>query len=166
MDQNALYYLIAAAMIVLGLAGTVLPALPGLPLVFGGMLLAAWAGDFQQVGVPMLVLLGLLTVLSLGIDLWATALGAKRVGASRKAIFGAILGTVAGLAFGPIGLLLGPFAGALGGELLHRRSLGTQHLGDAARIGFGTWMGILFGVVLKLGLAFAMLGLFALAWWV
>lgn len=165
MDPKALYYLIAAAMILIGLIGTVLPALPGLPLVFGGMLVAAWAGDFQQVGIPMLVVLGILTLLSLGIDLWATALGAKRVGASRKAVIGAVLGTVGGLAFGPLGLVLGPFAGALAGELLHRRSLGAQHLGDAARIGFGTWMGILFGIVLKLGLAFAMLGLFALAWW-
>ena len=165
MDPKALYYLIAAAMILIGLIGTVLPALPGLPLVFGGMLMAAWTGDFQQVGIPMLVVLGILTLLSLGIDLWATALGAKRVGASRKAVIGAVLGTVGGLAFGPLGLVLGPFAGALAGELLHRRSLGAQHLGDAARIGFGTWMGILFGIVLKLGLAFAMLGLFALAWW-
>ena len=165
MDPKALYYLIAAAMILIGLIGTVLPALPGLPLVFGGMLVAAWTGDFQQVGIPTLVVLGILTLLSLGIDLWATALGAKRVGASRKAVIGAVLGTVGGLAFGPLGLVLGPFAGALAGELLHRRSLGAQHLGDAARIGFGTWMGILFGIVLKLGLAFAMLGLFALAWW-
>lgn len=165
MDQDALYYLIATLLILIGLAGTVLPALPGLPLIFAGMLLAAWAGDFQQVGIVMLVILGLLTVLSIGIDLWATALGAKRVGASRKAIIGAVLGTIVGLAFGPLGLLFGPFAGALAGELLQRRSLGARHLGDAARIGFGTWMGILFGVVLKLGLAFAMLGLFALAWW-
>ncbi len=165
MDPTALYYLIATALIVIGLVGTVLPALPGLPLVFAGMLLAAWAGGFQQVGVPMLVLLGLLTVVSLVVDFWATAVGAKRVGASRKAIIGAMLGTLGGLAFGPIGLLLGPFAGALGGELLHRRSLGPADIGDAAKIGFGTWMGILFGVVLKLGLAFAMLGLFALAWW-
>lgn len=165
MDLTALYYLIAAVLVVVGLVGTVLPALPGLPLVFAGMLLAAWAGGFQQVGVPMLVLLGMLTLVSLAVDFWATALGAKRVGASRKAIWGAVLGTFAGLFFGPIGLLLGPFMGALAGELLHRRNLGGSALGDAAKIGLGTWMGILFGVVLKLGLAFAMLGLFALAWW-
>ena len=165
MDPKTLYYLIATTLIVVGLAGTVLPALPGLPLVFAGMLLAAWVGDFQQVGVPMLALLGVLTLLSLAIDVWATALGAKRVGASRKAVVGAMLGTLGGLAFGPIGLLLGPFAGALAGELLHRRSLDKAHLGDAAKIGLGTWLGILFGVVLKLGLAFTMLGLFALAWW-
>lgn len=165
MDTNTLFYLIAILLVLVGIAGTVLPALPGLPLVFAGMLLAAWTGDFQQVGIPMLVVLGLLTVFSLAVDFWATALGAKRVGASRLAIVGAMLGTLAGLFFGPIGLLLGPFAGAIGGELLHRRSLQKQDLGHATRIGFGTWFGILFGTVLKLALAFTMLGLFALAWW-
>ena len=165
MEPNTLYYLLAIVLVVVGIAGTILPALPGLPLVFAGMLLAAWAGDFQQVGVPMLVVLGLLTVFSLAVDFWATALGAKRVGASRLAIIGAMVGTVAGLFFGPLGLLMGPFAGAIGGELIHRRSLLKQDLGHAARIGVGTWFGILFGTVLKLALAFTMLGLFALAWW-
>ena len=165
MEPNTLYYLLAIVLVVVGIAGTILPALPGLPLVFAGMLLAAWAGDFQQVGVPMLVVLGLLTVFSLAVDFWATALGAKRVGASRLAIVGAMVGTVAGLFFGPIGLLMGPFAGAIGGELIHRRSLQKQDLGLAAKIGVGTWFGILFGTVLKLALAFTMLGLFALAWW-
>ena len=165
MEPNTLYYLLAIVLVVVGIAGTILPALPGLPLVFAGMLLAAWAGDFQQVGVPMLVVLGLLTVFSLAVDFWATALGAKRVGASRLAIIGAMVGTLAGLFFGPLGLLIGPFAGAIGGELIHRRSLLKQDLGHAARIGVGTWFGILFGSVLKLALAFTMLGLFALAWW-
>ena len=165
MEPNTLYYLLAIVLVVVGIAGTILPALPGLPLVFAGMLLAAWAGDFQQVGVPMLVVLGLLTVFSLAVDFWATALGAKRVGASRLAIIGAMVGTLAGLFFGPVGLLLGPFAGAIAGELVHRRSLQKHDLGQAAKIGVGTWFGILFGTVLKLALAFTMLGLFALAWW-
>jgi uncharacterized protein YqgC (DUF456 family) len=143
----------------------VLPALPGLPLVFAGMLLVAWADGFANVPVWVLVALGLLTLFSMAIDVWATALGAKRVGASRKAIAGAMIGTVVGLLFGPLGLLVGPFAGALAGELLHRRSLGRADVGDAARIGLGTWIGILFGSVLKIALGFAMLGLFALAWW-
>ena len=165
-DPSTALYLLASLLILVGLAGTVLPALPGLPLVFAGMLVAAWAGDFQYVGIPMLVVLGLLTLLSLAIDFWATALGAKRVGASRMAIVGAMLGTLGGLFFGPLGLIAGPFAGALAGELLHRRSLDRAHLGDAARIGVGTWLGIIFGAALKIGLAFAMLGLFALAWWI
>ena len=164
MSGPTLYYLIAAALVLIGLIGTVLPALPGLPLVFAGMLLAAWAGGFEQVGVATGVVLGVLTLLSLAIDFWATAHGAKRVGASRLAIIGAIVGTFAGLLFGPVGIFVGPFAGALVGELLHGRRLGIGPLGQATKVGAGTWLGIVFGVVLKLTLAFAMIGLFALAW--
>ncbi|OHE86793.1 MAG: hypothetical protein A2579_10355 [Lysobacterales bacterium RIFOXYD1_FULL_69_11] len=161
MPAETLYYVLSGVLILVGIAGTVLPALPGLPLVFAGMVLAAWAGDFQQVGVPMLVLLGVLTVLSLVVDFLATMLGAKRVGASRLALVGSIVGTVVGLFFGPIGLFAGPFLGALVGELIHGRQIHA-----AAKVGLGTWVGIVVGTVLKLGLAFAMLVLFALAWFV
>lgn len=164
MEAQSIYYALAIVLVMVGIAGTILPALPGLPLVFAGMLLAAWAGGFEQIGVATIVVLGALTLVSLLIDFWAAAVGAKRVGASRKAVVGAILGTFAGIFFGPVGLLVGPFAGALIGELLHGRRLNAGGIGHATRIGFGTWLGIVFGVVLKLTLAFAMLGLFALAW--
>lgn len=160
MEPQTLLYLLAAALVVIGLVGTVLPALPGLPLVFAGLVLAAWIGDFQQVGIATLAVLGVLTALSFAVDFWATAHGARRVGASRKAMVGAVLGTFAGLLFMPVGLLVGPFVGALAGELLHGRKVR-----QAARVGFGTWLGIVLAVVLKLGLALAMLGIFALAWW-
>lgn len=159
MDIQTLYYVLAVVLILVGVAGVVLPALPGLPLVFAGMLLAAWAGDFQQIGWITLLVLGLLTALSFVVDLVATAVGAQRVGASRKALFGAVVGTFAGLFFMPIGLFAGPFVGALLGELWHGRELR-----QATRVGLGTWLGIVLGVVLKLGLAFAMLGLFLFAW--
>lgn len=165
MDSNAIWYVLAAVLVVIGLAGVVLPALPGVPLVFAGLLLAAWAGGFEQVGVLPLVILGVLTVVSLGIDFIATALGAKRVGASRLALIGAVIGTFAGLAAGLVGVFIGPFVGALIGEILHLRKLDRAGLGQAAKVGLGTWMGVLLGVVLKLGLVFAMLGIFALAWW-
>lgn len=161
MELQSLYYALAVILVLVGVAGVILPALPGLPLVFAGMLLAAWAGDFQQIGWVTLVILGLLTLLSVGVDFFATLVGAKRVGASKKALLGAVLGTFAGLFFGPIGLFAGPFVGALLGELWHGREIG-----QAAKVGFGTWLGILLGTVLKLGLAFAMLGLFAFAWFV
>lgn len=161
MELQSLYYALAVILILVGIAGVILPALPGLPLVFAGMLLAAWAGDFQQIGWVTLVVLGLLTLLSVGVDFFATLIGAKRVGASKKALLGAVLGTFAGLFFGPIGLFAGPFVGALLGELWHGREIG-----QAAKVGLGTWLGILLGTVLKLGLAFAMLGLFAFAWFV
>jgi uncharacterized protein YqgC (DUF456 family) len=162
MDVLTLYYILAGLLILVGLAGVILPALPGLPLVFAGMLLAAWAGGFAKIGVGTLVVLGLLTLLSMGVDFWAAALGARRVGASRLALVGAVLGTVVGIFLGPIGLFAGPFIGALAGELLHGRSL--DRIGHATRVGIGTWFGIVLGIALKLMLAFAMLGLFAWAW--
>ena len=161
MDIQFLYYALAIVLILVGIAGVLLPALPGLPLVFAGMLLAAWAGDFQQIGWVTLVVLGVLTLVSVAVDFFATMVGAQRVGASRKALLGAVVGTFAGLFFGPVGLFAGPFVGALLGELWHGRELGR-----AAKVGLGTWLGILLGTVLKLGLAFAMLGLFAFAWFV
>lgn len=163
-DFSTLWYVLAIVLILVGVAGTILPALPGIPLVFAGMLLAAWAGDFQQVGGWTLGILGLLTAVSFAIDFLATAMGAKRVGASRLALLGAVIGTFAGLALGIVGVFIGPFVGALLGELAHRRALGREDMGHAAKVGVGTWVGIVVGTVLKLGLAFAMLGLFALAW--
>lgn len=160
-----LLYVLAAILIAIGLAGVVLPAIPGIPLMFVGMLLAAWAGDFVQIGIPTLIVLGVLTLLSIGIDLWAAALGAKRVGASRLALAGAVIGTFAGFFFGPVGLFVGPFAGAVAGQLLHGRKLDGAGVSHAAKVGFGTWLGIVFGVALKLMLALAMLGLFAWSWW-
>ena len=159
MDLHLLYYVVAAVLILAGLAGTILPALPGLPLMFAGMLVAAWADHFQQISPWTIALLALLTLLSIIVDIAATAMGAKRVGASKLAIFGAALGTlVGGIVFSLPGLILGPFAGAVAGELIHGREL--RH---ASRIGVGTWVGLALGTALKLALAFAMLGIFVLA---
>ena len=165
MNLDTLWYTVAAVLVVAGLAGIVLPAIPGIPLIFIGMLLASAVDGFAHVQWPWLVALGVLTAISMAVDFWATAAGAKRVGASRLAVVGAVVGTVVGLFFGPIGLFAGPFLGALGGELLHGRKLDSQGMGHATKVGIGTWMGIVFGIVLKLGLAFTMLALFAWAWY-
>lgn len=162
--QQTLLYVLSATLVLIGLAGIILPALPGLPLVFAGLVLAAWTDGFQHLHWGWLVPLGALTLLSLIVDFWATAVGAKRVGASRMAIIGAIAGTLVGLFFSIPGILIGPLAGAMAGELLHRRRLTQSDLGDAAKIGMGTWLGIALGIGLKLGLAMAMLGIFSLAW--
>ncbi|WP_019397806.1 DUF456 domain-containing protein [Pseudoxanthomonas sp. GW2] len=159
MDTTTLWYLLAGLLMLVGLAGVVLPALPGLPLVFAGMALAAWADGFIRISGWTLAALGLLTLLSIAIDIMAGAFGARRFGAGRMAVAGTTLGTVIGLFFGLPGLLLGPFIGAVLGELWH-----TRHLPQAARVGAATWVGLLLGAALKLALAFAMLGLFVLAW--
>ncbi len=165
MDTHSLYYALAVLLVLGGIAGTVLPAIPGLPLVFAGMLLAAWAGDFQQIGGWTLLVLAVLTLVSIGVDFLASAAGARRVGASRLAMIGALVGTVVGLLFGLVGVFAGPFVGAVAGELIDRRGIAHRHLGHATRVGIGTWFGIFVGIVLKLTLAFAMVGVFALAWW-
>jgi uncharacterized protein YqgC (DUF456 family) len=158
MDLHQLWYVVAAILVAVGLIGTVLPALPGVPLLFCGLLLAAWTDGFAHVGVFTLFVLGVLTVIALGIDFIAGVLGAKKVGASRYAVIGAALGTLLGLFFGLPGLLLGPFAGALLGELV---AGGT--LRKAAGVGVGAWLGFLLGAVVKLAICFAMLGIFAFA---
>jgi hypothetical protein len=159
MSVEVLWWLLALLLVVVGIAGSVLPALPGVTLVFLGLLLAAWIGDFQQVGPFPLVVLGLLTLMSFVIDLAATALGAKRVGATKLAVVGAALGTLAGLFLGLPGLILGPFVGAVAGELMSH-----GQVQQATRAGIATWVGLLFGTLAKLALVFTMLGLFALAY--
>lgn len=165
MEAAPLLYVLAVLLVLVGLAGLILPALPGLPLVFAGLLLAAWVDGFQNVHWAWMIPLGLLTLLSFAIDLWATAMGAKRVGASRLAIIGSVLGTFGGLFFSLPGLVIGPFAGALVGELVHRRRIARSDFSHAAKVGIGTWVGIVFGIALKLALAFGMIGLFVLVWW-
>jgi len=159
--QPALLWILAVALMLVGLAGVVLPALPGIPLMFAGMLIAAWIDDFTRIGVVSLIVLGVLTLFTLVIDLAAGAIGARRVGASRRAVIGAALGTVVGLFFGLPGLLLGPFVGAVIGELAGRRDVG-----QAMRVGVASWLGFIFGTLLKIAIAFAMLGVFGLAMWI
>ena len=148
-------WLLAVVLILVGIAGTVLPALPGAPLVFAGLLVGAWADGFQKVGPFPLTLLGLLTLFTLVIDVLATRHGARRVGASPLALAGAVVGTLVGLFFSLPGLLLGPFLGAFLGEYLSRRDLR-----QASRAGLGTWLGLVLGSAAKLAVIFLMLGIF------
>ncbi len=158
MDLSIVLYVLGALLVIVGLAGAVLPALPGTPLMFAGMLLVAWGEGFTRVGWGMLALLGALAALSLILDFVANLLGAKRAGASRLALVGAALGTLIGLFFGLFGILLGPFIGAFAGEFIHSRQGGL-----ATRVGIGTWVGVLVGLIARVSIAFLMLGIFVLA---
>ena len=155
MDPNV-YLAFAAILVVLGVLGTVLPVLPGSLLVFGGLFLAAWAQDFTRVGLWGLAIIGALMALSFAVDFIASVAGAKRVGASPKALIGAGIGGLIGVFFGLPGILLGPFIGAVLGELIARGGFA-----QAARVGVGTWLGLLFAAVAKLVIAFLMIGTFA-----
>ncbi|KFN47391.1 DUF456 domain-containing protein [Arenimonas composti] len=161
MDTGLIWNLVAILLVVIGLLGTLLPVLPGLPVLWAGLLLAAWNDGFARVGAGTITALTVLLLVAIAVDVLAGYYGARRAGASAKAQWGAAIGALAGLFFGLPGLLLGPWLGAVGGEVVH----GTDWRA-ATKIGFGTWLGLAVGVVLKLAIAVAMLAVFAFAMWV
>ena len=156
--KDQLLWLLSIGLILLGLAGIVLPALPGTLFVFGGILLGAWIDGFTRVGWFALGAIAVLALLAWAMDYVAAMLGAKRAGASRLAIVGAAVGTVAGLFMGLVGVLFMPLVGAAVGEYVTRR----QH-GQALRVGVATWLGLLAGMLAKFVLAFMMVGIFVFA---
>lgn len=151
-------WIVAVLLIVVGVAGTVLPALPGVPLIFGGVLLAAWIGDFQRISVFTVVVLAVLAVLGIVIDYIAAAISAKRAGASKQGIAGAAIGTVAGIFTGLWGLLFMPLMGAAIGEFMAHKDAFR-----AGKVGAATWFGLLIGTAIKLAIAFTMVGVFIAA---
>ena len=156
--NDTLLWILSVALILVGLAGIVLPALPGTILVLAGIWLAAWIDDFARVGWLALGAVTVLALLAWAMDYVAALLGAKRAGASRQALAGAALGTVAGIFMGLVGVLFMPLLGAAAGEYLARR----EH-GAAMKVGLATWLGLLAGMLAKFVLAFMMVGIFLVA---
>ena len=155
--MTALLLVLAALLVVAGLVGMVSPALPGPLLLFAGLWMAAWAEGFAHVGAGTVITLGVMAAIAMILDSIAGAFGARRYGASGRAMLGAALGGIVGIFFGLPGLLLGPFIGALLGELSMRRDLPT-----ASRAGWGATVGMLLGIAAKMALGIAMLGLFVM----
>lgn len=156
--ETTLLWLLCVALIVLGLAGTVLPLLPGTLLVWGGIVLGAWIDDFSRVGTTTAWVISALAVLAWALDYVAGLMGASKAGASKQALLGAAVGTVAGLFMGLVGVLFMPLVGAAVGEYLARRDQRR-----AVRVGVATWIGIMLGLIAKVVLAFVMVGIFAVA---
>jgi len=151
-------WIAAIALIVIGLAGTVVPVLPGVILVFGGIALGAWIDDFARIPAWLLAVLGVLTALAWAIDYLAGAAGAKRAGASPLAIVGAVIGTLVGIFTGLWGLLFMPLVGAAIGEYVAQRDVRR-----AGTVGLATWIGLLLGTAAKVAIACAMVGIFVVA---
>jgi uncharacterized protein YqgC (DUF456 family) len=155
---DTLLWILSVALIVVGVAGTVLPALPGTLFVLAGIVLGAWIDDFTRVGWGVLTAVIVLAVLAWVLDYVAGLLGAKKAGASRQAIIGAVLGTVVGLFMGLVGVLFMPLVGAAIGEFIaHRDAL------RAGKVGLATWFGLLVGTAVKIAVAFTMIGVFVAA---
>jgi uncharacterized protein YqgC (DUF456 family) len=151
---------IAVALIALGLAGAIIPTVPGIPMIFIGIWLIAGIDHYHHLGYGWLICIAAVGAVGLTIDLLAGALGVKRVGASKQAVLGALFGTVVGLFFGLPGLLLGPFLGAVLGEL----AAGSGVL-RSTNVGVSAWLGLIFGTIVKLVSSVMMVAILAAAWW-
>ncbi len=160
MDFNFLWVL-SAVLVLMGLAGTVLPLLPGTLLVWAGLLLGAWIDDFTRVSVLAVVFITLLAALAWALDFVAGLMGAKRAGASRLALVGAAVGTIVGIFMGLVSVLFMPLVGAAIGEYWAQKD--QQR---AAKVALATWVGLLVGMVAKIAISFVMVGIFLVALWV
>jgi hypothetical protein len=154
MDWTILWWLLACLIVIAGLAGTVIPALPGVLLVFAGLFVGAWIGNFETIGWITIGVLALLALVAWAVDFLAGAFGARYLGASSRAFWGATFGAIVGIFFGLPGIVLGPFIGAVLGEL----SVGSDLL-QSGRSGLGAWLGMVVATAAKLAIAFLMIGI-------
>lgn len=161
MVTEILLWTLSVGFIAIGLAGTVIPILPGLPMIFAGAWIAAWIGSYEQIGVASLVILGILTVIGLAVDALAQALGAKKAGATKLGVIGSMIGTFVGIFTGLWGLLFMPLVGAAIGEFIDH-----QDAIKSGKVGIATWVGMMVGTVIKLGIAFTMVGIVVAAWFI
>jgi uncharacterized protein YqgC (DUF456 family) len=156
--MSLLLWVLGAVLVVVGVIGIVIPALPGTVLIFFGLLIAASADRFTHVGAWTLTLIGIIGAVSYGVDFVAGALGATRAGASPRAVVGAALGTLLGIPLGLPGVIFGPLVGAFVGEWSAHRDWRR-----AGGIGVAAWIGFLIGTAVKIALAFSMIAIFLMA---
>jgi len=145
--------ILALILFVLGLLGTVLPVLPGAILIYGGMLLYGIMTQFTTLGTNFFLIQALILVLVLAVDFLASAVGTRQFKGSKQAVWGAAIGTVLGMIFfGPLGLIIGPFLGAVIAELLQ-----NPNLNQAIWVGIGTLIGFVSGTFLKIAIEIIMI---------
>ncbi|NLX92076.1 MAG: DUF456 family protein [Firmicutes bacterium] len=145
--------IITFILFIVGIIGTVLPLLPGVTLIWGGMLLYGILTGFPPgLSWDFYLFQGIAALLIMGVDYIATAVGVKRSGGSKAATWGAAVGLLLGIFMGPAGIIFGPFLGALVGELLNGFPLDR-----ALRSSIASLVGLLGGIILKLGIEIAMI---------
>ncbi|WP_373976509.1 DUF456 family protein [Chitinibacter sp. SCUT-21] len=158
--MDTIWWVLSIGLMLLGVAGIILPLLPSTPLVFAGMMIIAWQQDFQTVSGYTMLALAAIAIFASALDYIAGAMGAKVAGASKQAVWGATLGAILGIFAGPVGLIFGPLFGAAAGEYY-----ATRETVKAGKVGIASWLGMIAGAIAKIGLVFAMLGIFWLAYW-
>ncbi len=136
--------IICGLLLLAGLAGSVLPVLPGPPLSYAGLVLMHFATSYQFSTAFLLIWLGVVIVIQV-LDYVLSVWGTKQFGGSRAGVWGSVFGLIIGLFFGPLGIIFGPFVGALTAEMLNKRSFEAS-----MRAAIGSLVGFLFGTTLKL----------------
>jgi uncharacterized protein len=154
-------WIIALVIIAVGVVGTMLPGLPGMPLILGGIVLFAIGTELRVIGFIQLALFVVLAIVGLGLNYLGNLLGARTFGASRMGMLGAVVGLVLGLILmGPFGLIVGPLIGAVGFELMRGRELAI-----ALRSGVGVLVGYVFGALAEVVIAVGMAAWFVWSTW-
>ncbi len=144
-------------LMIVGLAGTIIPALPGTLIIFAGAMVYALGTDFARVGVDTIWILGIITAATIILDYVASAYGAKKFGSTKYGIWGSVIGGIVGmLLLNVIGLILGIFCGAVFAEMYYAGK-SKEH---ALRIGWGSILGFLGGTIIKVILGVVMIGIF------
>ena len=146
-------YALAVVFIVCGVAGTIVPALPGIPMIFIGGWIIAHMDGYVHMGTGTLIFLGVLTAVSIAIDWASQTLGAQKAGATKLGLTGALVGTIIGIPFGLIGIFLFPVIGAFVGEMI-----GHRDMRKATKVSWATWVGMIAGIAAKVAIAFIMIG--------
>ncbi len=148
---------VASLFFLVGLIGTLLPVMPGAPVIWAGMLVYGFIAGFENLGFYFLAAQALLALAVMGVDYLFAAMGSHYFGGSKAALWGAAAGLLAGLFFFPLGLLIGPFLGAALADLLFRRRTDL-----AVKSGIGASLGFLSALPIKLALEAVMITWFVL----
>jgi len=159
--MNIAVLILCFIIMLLGLAGTILPVLPGIPIMWVALLGYGWYSDWAYYGLTTMIVTGLIVVLSLAVDQLASVMGAKKFGATKAGMIGSVVGALLGVIFfSLIGLILGTFIGAVAFEMVFAR----QDLKNSLASGTGALVGFLAGSLFKfmVGMGFIIYFIFAL----
>ncbi|MFO7841474.1 MAG: DUF456 domain-containing protein [Fidelibacterota bacterium] len=153
--MDYVFITLGVVLILSGIIGSILPILPGPPLSYMGLLFLHFTERYHFAP-NILITWGIITAVVYFLDFAIPAFGTRRTGGSKRGVWGSVIGLIAGLfLFPPLGIIIGPFIGAVIGELSSGKDSNS-----ALRSGFGSFMGFLTGTILKLITAGIMLWLF------
>lgn len=150
---------LAVLLMIGGLAGTIHPAIPSLPILFGGFWLLGYVHNYQYISITFIIIALVITIVGMAMDFIAGLMGAKMTGASKKALWGAFIGGMLGIFLMPLGIILGPLLGAAVGEYIEK-----QDSLKAGKVALGTFVGFILGTVAKIGCALVIVFMIPIAY--